>query len=343
MSVVIPPVPVGPVGQPDIQYLPDPVKYAARAERRQKEVDLTRTLPEGFPQELKSDLAWDGKMVDDLKEVEQALQHFKALNLPLGLVNQEAFPLPNLHDNIRLISEILLGREFKVIRGVPVDQPADVVLTQITDLSRKVDTKTTKADAYTAEKQVFHTDAGNVVTLFALEEAAEGGQSYLSSSWHVYNELARTRPDLIHTLAEPWIAEQGGDVISRPLLYHQPRTSDSPERLIIQYARRGFTGYWGKARAPPLLPITEAQAEALDALHYLAEKSAVALNFHKGGIQVAYNLTIFHARAGFTDSNEKRRHLVRLWLRDPDLVWETAEGLKSRWGRIPPLEPFVRS
>ncbi|KAL4987382.1 hypothetical protein BDW68DRAFT_197469 [Aspergillus falconensis] len=375
MSVVIPPVPVGPVGQPDIQYLPAPVKYAARAERRQKEVDLTRTLPEGFPQELKSDLAWDGKMVgevfdwdyrlteDDLKEVEQALQHFKALNLPLGLVNQEAFPLPNLHDNIRLISEILLGREFKVIqnfiiyagiashiasvRGGQVNdwqgRPADVVLTQITDLSRKVDTKTTKADAYTAEKQVFHTDAGNVVTLFALEEAAEGGQSYLSSSWHVYNELARTRPDLIHTLAEPWIAEQGGDVISRPLLYHQPRTSDSPERLIIQYARRGFTGYWGKARAPPLLPNTEAQAEALDALHYLAEKSAVALNFHKGGIQVAYNLTIFHARASFTDSNEKRRHLVRLWLRDPDLVWETAEGLKSRWGRIPPLEPFVRS
>ncbi|KAL6231247.1 hypothetical protein BDW75DRAFT_248046 [Aspergillus navahoensis] len=397
MSVVIAPVPVGPVGQPDIQYLPDPVKYAARAERRQKEEDLTRTLPEGFPQELKSDLVWDGRTVgrvydwnyrltdDDLKEVEQALQHFKALNLPLGLVNQETFPLPKLHDNLRLISqEIHLGRGFKVIRGVPVDEytreenfiiyagitshiapvrgrqdnnwqgrPADVVLAHITDLSRKVDTKTIKAPAYTTEKQVFHTDAGDVITLFALEEAAEGGQSYLSSSWHVYNELARTRPDLIHTLAEPWIAEQGGDVISRPLLYHQPRTPDSPERLIIQYARRGFTGYWGKPRAATLPPITEAQAEALDALHYLAEKTAVALDFHKGDIQVVNNLSIFHARAGFTDSSEKRRHLVRLWLRDPELAWETPEELKSRWeyvyggvdaaSSIFPLEPFVRS
>lgn len=90
MSVVIPPVPVGPVGQPDIQYLPDPVKYAARAERRQREEDLPRALPEGFPQELKSDLAWDGKTVgevydwnyhlteDVLKEVDHALRHFKS-------------------------------------------------------------------------------------------------------------------------------------------------------------------------------------------------------------------------------------------------------------------------
>ncbi|KAL4814512.1 hypothetical protein BDW67DRAFT_177045 [Aspergillus spinulosporus] len=397
MSVVIPPVPVGPAGQPDIQYLPDPVKYAARAERRQREEDLPKAVPEGFPQELKSDLAWNGKTLgevydwnyhlseDDLKEVDQALYHFKALNLPLGLVNQETFPLPKLHDSLRLISrEIHLGRGFKVIRGVPVDQytreenfviyagitshiapvrgrqdnnwqgkPADVVLAHITDLSRKVDTKTIKAPAYTTEKQVFHTDAGDVITLFALEEAAEGGQSYLSSSWHVYNELARTRPDLIHTLAEPWVAEQGGDVISRPLLYHQPQTSSSPERLIIQYARRSFTGYWGKPRAATLPPITEAQAEALDALHYLAEKSAVALDFHKGDIQVVNNLSIFHARAGFTDSDEKRRHLVRLWLRDPELAWETPEGLKSRWeyvyGRVDaaqsilPLEPFVRS
>ncbi|KAL4940287.1 hypothetical protein BDV06DRAFT_196974 [Aspergillus oleicola] len=144
-------------------------------------------------------------------------------------------------------------RGFKVVRGVPVDQhtreenmiiyagitshiapirgrqdniyqgnPADVVLAHITDLSRKVDTKTIKAPAYTTEKQVFHTDAGDIITLFALEEAAKGGQSYLSRSWHVYNELARTRPDLIRTLAEPWVTEQGENPVSRPLLYHQP-------------------------------------------------------------------------------------------------------------------------
>lgn len=308
-----------------------------------------------------------------------------ALNLPLGLVNQETFPLPKLHETLRSISkEIHLGRGFKVIRGAPVDQhtreeniiiyagitshigpvrgrqdnnwqgqPADVVLAHITDLSRKVDTKTIKAPAYTTEKQVFHTDAGDIITLFALEEAESGGQSYLSSSWHVYNELARTRPDLIHTLAEPWVTDQGKEAVSRSLLYHQPEDGDAPERLIIQYARRNFTGYWGKPRAAHLPPITEAQAEALDALHYLAEKSAVSLDFHKGDIQVVNNLSIFHARAEFTDSDVKRRHLVRLWLRDPELAWKTPDGLKSRWeyvydgvsaeNSVFPLDPFVRS
>ncbi|KAL4880297.1 hypothetical protein BJY04DRAFT_219293 [Aspergillus karnatakaensis] len=396
-AAVVPPVPVGPAGQPDIQYLPDPINYAARTKRRQENEVLSKTLPDGFPQKLTSDLVWDGKNLaesydwnyylteDDLNEVEDALKHFNGLQLPLGHVNQETFPLPKLHDTLRAISkEVHNGHGFKVIRGVPVDKhtreenfiiyagitshiapirgrqdtiyegkPADVVLAHIADLSRKVDINTIKAPAFTTEKQVFHTDAGDVITLLALEEAAEGGQSYLSSSWHVYNELARTRPDLIHTLAEPWVSEERDLAIARPLLYHQPAQGDAPERLIIQYARRGFTGYWGKARTASLPPITEAQAEALDALHYLAEKSAVSLDFHKGDIQVANNLSIFHARAGFTDSKEKRRHLVRFWLRDPELAWETPEALKSRWENVYggvtaessvfPLEPIVRS
>lgn len=163
-----------------------------------------------------------------------------ALNLPLGQVNQETFPLPKLHDTLRTISkELHLGHGFKVVRGVPVDnytreeniiiyagvashvaptrgrqdhqwqgKPADVVLAHIKDLSKKIDAHKIGAPAYTTEKQVFHTDSGDVIALFALGEAAEGGQSYLSSSWHVYNVLAETRPDLIRTLAEPWASDE---------------------------------------------------------------------------------------------------------------------------------------
>jgi hypothetical protein len=74
--------------------------------------------------------------------------------------------------------------------------------------------------------------------------------------------------------------------------------------LIIQYARRSFTGYWGLPRSSNIPPITEAQAEALDTLHYTAEKYAASLDFHQGDIQYANNLSIFHARAGFRDSKE---------------------------------------
>ncbi|KAL3444545.1 hypothetical protein BJX65DRAFT_297539 [Aspergillus insuetus] len=397
-AAISPPIPIGPVGQPDIQYLPDEIKYAARTKRRLATEDLPKTLPEGFPTRLESDLVWDGnnlaKSYDwnyhlsdkDLGEVEGALVHFKALNLPLGQINQTTFPLPSLHTTLRSISkELHHGHGFKVLRGLPVDahtrseniiiyaglaahiapirgrqdtkthtgEPADVVLAHITDLSTKVDPNAIGAPAYTTEKQVFHTDIGDIVALFALGEAEEGGQSFLSSSWHVYNELAGLRPDLIRTLAEPWVSEEGGKVVRRPLLFHQPAGDGEAERLIIQYARRGFTGYWGRPRNPSLPPLSEAQAEALDALHYLAENSAVSLDFHKGDIQFVNNLSIFHARAGFRDSEEKRRHLVRLWLRDPELAWKTPEGLASRWAGIYggvdpekevfPLEPFVRS
>ena len=163
-----------------------------------------------------------------------------ALKRPLGHINQETFPLPTLHATLRGVSrELHHGRGFQVLRGLPVwkhgredniimyagvsshiapirgrqdkqfeGKPADVVLAHIKDLSTTADKDRIGSPAYTAEKQVFHTDAGDVVSLLALSVAAEGGQSWLSSSWKVYNELAKSRPDLITTLAQEWVAEK---------------------------------------------------------------------------------------------------------------------------------------
>jgi hypothetical protein len=60
----------------------------------------------------------------------------------------------------------------------------------------------------------------------------------------------------------------------------------------------------GLPRSSEIPPITEAQAEALDALHFLGEKYALGLNFQQGDIQYINNLSIFHARDGFTDTPE---------------------------------------
>lgn len=53
-------------------------------------------------------------------------------------------------------------------------------------------------------------------------------------------------------------------------------------------------------------PITEAQAEALDYLHYTAEKYSLSVNFKKGDIQYISNTSIFHARNGYTDSDKNK-------------------------------------
>jgi hypothetical protein len=78
------------------------------------------------------------------------------------------------------------------------------MLSHIKDLTRTVDKGQIGAPSNTADKQVFHTDAGDIVSLLCLSPAAEAGESYLSSSWNVYNILAKERPDLIHTLSQDW-------------------------------------------------------------------------------------------------------------------------------------------
>ncbi|KAF7194673.1 Taurine hydroxylase-like protein SAT17 [Pseudocercospora fuligena] len=324
----------------------------------------------------------------ELLEIEDALKHFQSLDQPLGFINQETFPLPTLHATLRRFSdEIHNGRGFKVLRGLPVTKhtrrenviiyagvsshvadirgrqdtehdgkPVDVVLNHVKNMTMTVDSSKIGAPAFTNEKQVFHTDAGDLIALFCLEEAAEGGESKLSSSWMVYNELARSRPDLVRTLAEPWPFEnftgRGKKCSVRPLLHYVPKTASSPERMIIQYARRAFTGYLSLPRSSDIPALSEAQAEALDALHFLSEKHRILLDFKQGDIQYINNLSIFHAREGFTDTLDKQRHLIRLWLRDSEYAWPTPEALKSRWdfvytGVTPensvfPLEPFIR-
>ncbi|PLB44090.1 Clavaminate synthase-like protein [Aspergillus steynii IBT 23096] len=307
---------------------------------------------------------------EQLDELDAALRAFQALRLPPGHINNETFQLPTLRPVLRGLSRDLhLGRGFFVLRGLRVDQYSreeniiiyagvsshvgnirgrqedkrfsdgtSLVLSHIKDLSTKVDSGKIGAPSNTADKQVFHTDAGDIISLLCLNPAAEGGQSYISSSWHVYNILAQTRPDLIHTLSQDWPVDGFGNVekpyTNRPLLYHQPATASSPERVLIQYARRYFTGFLSQPRSSDIPPITEAQAEALDALHFLAEQNRASLDFQKGDIQYVNNLSIFHARNGFKDEPGNERHLMRLWLRDPEYAWETPEPLRARWDNV---------
>lgn len=99
---------------------------------------------------------------------------------------------------------------------------------------------------------------------------------------------------------------QGKQYSLRPLIHYSSKTATKPERMIIQYARRTFTGYWGLPRSANVPPINEAQAEVLDALHFLADKYAVSLDFRKSDIQYVNNLNIFHARDSFTDTPEQQ-------------------------------------
>lgn len=79
----------GPPGQPNIGYTPDLDNYLARVKRRLGTESLPKSLPAGFPEQLKSDLVWTGEEVeksynwvqelteDELEDIENGLLHFK--------------------------------------------------------------------------------------------------------------------------------------------------------------------------------------------------------------------------------------------------------------------------
>lgn len=57
--------------------------------------------------------------------------------------------------------------------------------------------------------QPYHSDLGDILGLYALEQAASGGKSKLTSSGQIYNEIAELRPDLIHHLHKPdWVFDR---------------------------------------------------------------------------------------------------------------------------------------
>lgn len=376
--------------QPDIEYHPDEAKYHARVARLLAENPdrINVPLPDGFPQQVEGPIVWEGKdwMSEDqwvykfsaaeLEEINNALIHFKSLGKPIGYVGKDTFPLPTLSTTLKgLAQELYSGRGFFVLRTLPLDSysreetaivyagisshvgsargkqdATGAVLSHIKDLS--VSHAHEKGgignSAYTTDKQVFHTDVGDLIALMALQTAAEGGTSRISSGGRVYNELAATRPDIIRTLSEPWPLDSfGGDpgYTLRPLLYHEGG------HAIIQYSRRHFTGYLTQKRSTNIPPITEEQAEALDAVHFLAEKHSLGLNFQKGDIQYINSLGLLHARDAFRDDEEQTRHLIRLWLRNDELAWKTPGPLQPIWNRLYsvgpddqrfPLEPEIR-
>lgn len=80
--------------------------------------------------------------------------------------------------------------------------------------------------------------------------------------------------------------------------------------------------------------MTEAQAEALDMVHFTGLKHKLEIKLQRGDIQLVNNLAMFHARNDFLDTSEKQRHILRMWLRNEGQAWRTPEALKQTWFEI---------
>jgi hypothetical protein len=182
----------------------------------------------------------------------------------------------------------------------------------------------------TNQRQDFHTDGADLVGLLCLQKARSGGESKIASSYAVYNEMLRLRPDLVDVMYEPlyWDRndEQGE---GEAAFYALPAFADlngSPRIFYIGW-------YIRDAQRHPATPrLTNAQREAMELLESIANSPefSVEMDFEPGDVQLLNNATILHSRESYEDFDDpqRRRHLLRLWLAATDFT-SVEDGLRQ--------------
>ncbi|KAL2869466.1 TauD/TfdA family dioxygenase [Aspergillus lucknowensis] len=299
----------------------------------------------------------------DVAELEAALAHFKGLpgdNQPEH-VSVELFPLPALGPRLVEISrELALGAGITVLKGLEPRRYSaweNVVLfagvtaylgdrrgcqdrygnmlTHLVDMGFKYGCASKLNPTFTPNALPYHNDVCDILCLYVQDTAHNGGESILSPAAAVYNEMAATRPDVIHTLAaKTWVYDKDKEPTTWPtrsLLFPEP--THGP---FFCFSRQKVTGSDNYPLSPSVPPMTEAQAEAIDMIHYLGEKHGLTVKLERGDMLLYNNLALLHGRNGFTDvptveGEGQKRHVLRLWMRNSELAWKTPPGLERDW------------
>jgi hypothetical protein len=319
---------------------------------------MTQARPSSVPPPVEGPSAWIGTEMrgrqaewsyrlspSEVAEINAATQSVRARGLALEKIRREDFPLPTLGPVLdRLCTEVLHGRGFVLLRGMPVeDRPIAEsataywgvgtyfgtarsqnakghLLGHIYDLGGKSETNPNIRSYATAERQNFHIDRCDVVALLCLRRAKSGGLSAIVSSMTVHNVMAARRPDLLQRLYQPFPVDRRGEVPEgKAPFYEAPVFNRHGDYLSVLYSRLHIGS---SQRFPEARRLAPEDIEALDMLAELAGDPELRLDmtFMPGDIQFLHNHTILHARTAYEDwpEIERKRHLLRLWLAPPD-------------------------
>ncbi|HUF46640.1 MAG TPA: TauD/TfdA family dioxygenase [Vicinamibacterales bacterium] len=274
-------------------------------------------------------------------EILAAVARTRQAGKPIHEITRAGFVLPTLAPILdRVRDDVVDGRGFALIRGVPIDQldregvmrawfgtgaylgvarsqnRAGHLIGHVYDLGEdKADPKTRLYR--TNARQRFHIDSCDVVGLLCLRPARSGGASAIASSTAIADEIRRTRPDLAAVLAAPFVYDRKGEIPAGkgphyliPIVHHH-------DGLTTVFFARDFIESAQK-RFDDIPRLTPEQIEALDLVERLAESDQFRLDmdFRPGDVQFVHNHVILHSRSAYDDWDDpaRKRHLLRLWL-----------------------------
>jgi alpha-ketoglutarate-dependent taurine dioxygenase len=280
-----------------------------------------------------------------LEGLDRAVADVRRQPRPVTTVNLCETPAAGCDSDLKpALADLEEGRGFVILRGLPADRysPEDMRLcywlvgqmlgrpqeqnvqgTLLYDVRDEgQDVRYGARFSVTNNESSFHTDNsfGNELTdyvgLLCLQTAKSGGVNQNVSICSVHNELLARADSVLPLLYGPFHVDRRGGV--RPgetPTVRQPVFQWDGSELVVRYLR-----YWiesGQQKAEQ--PLTAEQVKAMDALDAAARMPALHAEFalERGDLFFLNNRRLLHNRTAFEDHPEpdRRRHLVRLWLR----------------------------
>jgi len=305
------------------------------------------------PQQLETHVDWRARDVADpatwtveldaadLRELDAALAAAKSVSDDLREIGREQFPLDALAEKLAGVErELIDGRGFVRLRALPVERYGDDDLTMlywgigthlgdpwpqnkhghvmgdVTDQGKGYDDPDVRGNEIGLVALDYHTDGSDLVGLMCLRAARSGGLSCVANVVAIYNELVRTRPDLVAALYEPLPYDYRGEQPpGGPPYYTFPVFSEHEGRIFVRFIPKYIYASQRHREAPRLAALAR---EALETVSAMANDPQfnVYMDLRPGEMQFINNYHVLHGRTAYADdpASGQKRHLKRLWL-----------------------------
>ncbi|ROT34531.1 taurine catabolism dioxygenase TauD [Sodiomyces alkalinus F11] len=308
---------------------------------------------------------------DELADISNGLETFLQSGLDPNDIEPSTFPLSRAQEKLHRCAQILHNEHgFCVLRGLDskhsvehgllvflglasyigdkrgVQNKQGHMLSHITDLRPQNTRENSRHGIHTNSPLPFHTDMGtDVLALQVRGLAAQGGHTFVTSAWSIYNDLL-SEPNHLQMLLEPtWPIQISKRQARTTCLVRSLLNPDWPPpscRYILaplfQLSRGRLMVSVDPARLGPQKagtedapPLTSAQLAALEALQRSAANHQVCVHTAPGDILFINNWALLHRRDSYLDGPGQTRHLVRLWLRNSELGWPIPDTMAIPW------------
>ena len=313
--------------------------------------------------DLKADQSWIHPLsAMDIAELDALIAKLEPTISDVLQIKRDDIDLPTLGPRLAAIGDdIINGRGLALLRGVPVDRYTRLqaaiafwcigmfvgvpvsqnakghLLGHVADLGG-TSLKNPKNRGYqTHDGLPFHCDSCDVVGLLCLHPSKSGGESTVTSSLNIYNEMLKRRPELAAALAEPIYRDRRNEI---------PRGRDPWYQMpVFNFFEGHLTVSWQGAyirsaqRFEELPRHSQDLIDGISLFSDLARDMAYAMDFQQGDIQFLHNHVTVHSRTEFEDfpEPERKRNLLRLWLATPG-GRPLPPAFEERYGGLKPGE-----